>query len=143
MVNHEDSTTSMTSGAPSSVRGRISRATRFTRVLPAAAATAALITVTASGAPAWADGTQGAAKTGLFSTAWCPLGHNKGGGCRGGSLADKEAAKRATVDTLRLYKDAIECTIYSGEGAFDYDNGNGGNPPRNLRECSQERGYWG
>lgn len=118
----------------------------LTRVLAAAAATAALLTVTTGSTSAWAGELRpAAAKAGMVSMSWCPFGRNDNGGCRGGSIDDNagERAKRATLDTLNLYKDAIECTIVTGEGAFDAANDAGGNPPRNLRECSQERGYWG
>jgi hypothetical protein len=42
---------------------------------------------------------------------WCPFGTHGGNGkgCRGGSLIDVPAAKRATKDTLHMYKDAGEC----------------------------------
>jgi len=118
---------------------------RFTRVLPAAIATAALLTVTAGSTPAWAGQLEPTVvKASMFSASWCPFGRHEGGGCRGGSINDNaaERAKRAAVDTLQMYKDAIECTTVIGEGAIDLVNDAGGNPARNLRECSQERGYW-
>jgi hypothetical protein len=95
---------------------------KFTRLLPTAAAVAALFTVTIGSAPAWAGEIQPAAvQTSTVLTSWCPLGHAKNGHCRGGSINDNERLNDALKDTGGMYKDAAECAakgVIEGKGKF-------------------------
>jgi hypothetical protein len=40
---------------------------------------------------------------------FCPFGHNKSGGCRGGSINDNQRLNDSLAETGDMYADAAEC----------------------------------